>query len=195
MQGSWSRSGRHLVGLLAMSLALTGCAQSARADGPGVAVAAAATKRVAIAIPVEALAIFDDEIEWAGIRIGTPRVVLERTLGKSFDPLEANELCSSFISTREVDGHEVTFEFAGDGPQAPLEHLFLPLDGSMPQAEQIRRLKARLPASVYVPSRFDPDRAEDSNPKPVYRVATTPARVVMLGHDEGLWIGDPRCYD
>lgn len=195
MQCSWSNSGRYLLVLLAMSLALTGCAQSARADGPVVAESDAATARNAITIPVEAIAIVDDEIEWAGIRIGTPRAALERTLGQTFDPLEANDLCGSFVSTREVDGQLVTFEFAGKGPEAALEHLFLPLDGSMAQVEQIRRMKARVPGSVYVPSRFDPDRAEDRNPKPVYRVATTAARVVMLDHDEGLWIGDPRCYD
>ncbi len=195
MQGNWNRLGRLIVVLFAIPFAMTGCAQSAQADGLLPAGPSSAEKKSAIAIPVEALALVDDEIEWAGIRIGTPRAALERTLGQPFDPLEANDLCGSFISTRDVEGHRVTFEFAGKDPESPLEHMFMPLDGSLTQTEQIARLKARLPGNVYVPSRFDPGRSETNNPKPVYRVATTAARVVMLDHDEGLWLGDPRCYD
>lgn len=145
--------------------------------------------------PVDGLALDHDELEWAGIRIGTTRAELEDRLGASLEPLEANEICASFIATRKFGGATITFEFPDESAVAPLEHLFIPLDGDLPQSEQIMRLKQHLPGSTYVPSRYAPDLAESDNPKPVYRVPTLLPRVVMLRHSEGLWLGDPRCYD
>lgn len=145
--------------------------------------------------PVDRLVLDHDELAWSGIRIGIPRAELERHMGSSLAPLERNEICASFVATRTIDGAKVTFEFADESATAPLEHLFIPLDGNLPQTEQIERLKRRLPGSTYVPSRYAPDLAEHDNPKPVYRVATPQPRVVMLSANEGLWLGDPRCYD
>ena len=145
--------------------------------------------------PVDGLALDHDELAWSGIRIGMPRAELERRMGTSLAPLEANEICASFIATRTVGNMKVTFEFPDESATAPLEHLFIPLDGKLPQAQQIERLKRLLPGSTYVPSRYAPELAEQDNPKPVYRVATAEPRVVMLNASEGLWLGDPRCYD
>jgi len=153
---------------------------------------------LAIAAPehvVDGLALVQDELAWAGIRIGLARAEIERMLGGPLAPLEANEICASYVTTRMLGDVTVTFEFPDESSQAPLEHLFIPLDGDLPQVEQIQRLKQHLPGSTYVPSRYAPDVAESDNPKPVYRVATAQPRVVMLRSNEGLWLGDPRCYD
>ncbi len=147
------------------------------------------------AYAVEGLSLDQGELAWSGIRIGTPRAELEKLLAMRIGPLDANEICASFVATRALGDMRITFEFADEGVDAPLEHLFIALQGDLPQIEQIARLKQRLPASTYVPSRYAPDLAERDNPKPVYRVATTRPRVVMLNADEGLWLGDPRCYD
>ena len=160
--------------------------------------AVSSSTRLAIAAPehvVDGLALVQDELTWAGIRIGLARAEIERMLGAPLAPLEANEICASYVATRMLGNVKVTFEFPDESSQAPLEHLFIPLHGDLPQSEQIQRLKQHLPGSTYVPSRFAPDVAESENPKPVYRVATSQPRVVMLHSDEGLWLGDPRCYD
>lgn len=174
---------------------LAGCSQAPQRAG---AVASRSSSRLAIATPqhvVDGLALVQDELAWAGIRIGWSRAEIERLLGAPLAPLEANEICASFVSTRTLGAVKVTFEFPDETSQAPLEHLFIALDGELPQVEQIQRLKLHLPGSTYVPSRYAPDVAESDNPKPVYRVATAQPRVVMLHSGEGLWLGDPRCYD
>lgn len=145
--------------------------------------------------PVDGLALDQDELTWSGIRIGMPRADLEALLAMQIAPLEPNEICASFVATREIGNVRITFEFPDESNDAPLEHLFIALDGNLPQTEQIARLKRHLPDSTYVPSRYAPDLAERDNPKPVYRVATARPRVVMLNTHEGLWLGDPRCYD
>ena len=189
--------GLRLAGAVAAALAtMAGCSQAPQRAG-AVATVLSSTRH-AIAMPehvVDGLALVKDELAWAGIRIGQPRAELERLLGAPLAPLEANEICASFVTTRTLGDVKVTFEFPDESSQAPLEHLFIPLDGELPQVEQIQRLKMHLPGSTYVPSRFAPDVAESDNPKPVYRVATAQPRVVMLHSNEGLWLGDPRCYD
>ncbi len=144
---------------------------------------------------VDGLALVQDELSWAGIRIGLARAEVERLLGAPLPPLESNEICANFVATRTLGNVDVTFEFADESSQAPLEHLFIPLAGDLPQAEQVQRLKRHLPGSTYVPSRYAPELGEGENPKPVFRVATPQPRVVMLRSNEGLWLGDPRCYD
>lgn len=175
---------------------LAGCSQAPKKRAG--AVASGASSRLAIATPqhvVDGLSLIQDELAWSGIRIGWSRAEIERVLGAPLAPLEANEICASFVSTRTLGDVKVTFEFPDESSQAPLEHIFIPLDGELPQVEQIQRLKQHLPGSTYVPSRYAPDVAEGDNPKPVYRVATAQPRVVMLHSSEGLWLGDPRCYD
>lgn len=175
---------------------LVGCSQAPqRANAVS---ALSPPPRIATATPehvVDGLALVQNELTWAGIRIGLTRAEIERMLGAPLAPLEANEICASFVATRMLGDVKVTFEFPDESSQAPLEHMFIPLGGELPQAEQIQRLKQHLPGSTYVPSRYAPDVAESENPKPVYRVATSQPRVVMLHSHEGLWLGDPRCYD
>lgn len=181
--------------LIAGTLALLpGCSQAPSRDASEAAVVDEVDP-MGVTYPVDGLAIDGDELTWAGIRIGMPRAEIERRIGESLEPLEANEICESFVITRPVGRTRVTFEFPDESATAPLEHVFIPLDGTLPQSEQILRLKRQLPGSTYVPSRYAPDLAEPDNPKPVYRVATAKPRVVMLNTDEGLWLGDPRCYD
>ncbi len=183
--------------LIAATLALVdGCSQAPSRAGVDVdAGGTSDTGHIQPSYPVDGLALEDDELTWSGIRIGMPRAELERRMGASLEPLEANEICASFVTTRAVGKTKVTFEFPNESATAPLEHLFIPLDGTLPQTEQIVRLKQHLPGSTYVPSRYAPDLSEQDNPKPVYRVATVQPRVVMLNTAEGLWLGDPRCYD
>jgi len=182
--------------MLALCL-LTACAQSPTRD-VGDTTAIPPIAAVGLDLPVYAvdgLRVAQGELSWAGIRIGTRRAEVERLLQVTFPALQPNEICSSFVTTREVGSHRVTFEFADRTSNAELEQLFIALDGDLPQLEQIARLKERLPGSAYVPSRYAPDLRESDNPKPVYRVDTPRPRVVMLHHEEGLWLGDPSCYD
>ena len=192
-QRSWKRN---ILGLGCALVVLAGCGQTPlRVADQRKSTLAGSTASPSLAYPVDGLALDRDELAWSGIRIGMTRGELEKLLALPIAPLEANEICASFVATREIRNVLITFEFPDESEAAPLEHLFIPLDGDLPQTEQILRLKRRLPDVTYVPSRYAPNLAEQDNPKPVYRVATARPRVVMLNANEGLWLGDPRCYD
>lgn len=135
---------------------------------------------------------------WGGFEVGMTFRQAELVQGRRLPALagaDQDELCGYYRLETELMGQPVGLEWTEEAGESRLRSLWLPLQsrsGPSGRDEIVSALHARFPNLEHVPSPYEPDLSEESNPRPLYRLPEGEGMIFV--QPGGVYIGEV-CVD
>lgn len=147
---------------------------------------------------VEAIRIDHGTLGWHDLALGMTAAEVSRRLGTKVQPGGVSDSgCEGPMARVKVKDHDADLYFSGEGDEATLNGIFVPLTWRRTKGAVVRSLKHNHPELRYQPSRYQPDLPEDKNPTPVFVVgAQDQKQAILVKPDEkGFWLSYEECLD